>query len=110
VRTDHELIVGEQRRAGDIVTLTVAGEIDLYSVPVLHRHLHDLVESGELQIAIDLGGVEFMDSTGLRLLTTWRRTLERLGGRFTLADASDAVRRLLDLTGLGAHFEIAPPR
>jgi stage II sporulation protein AA (anti-sigma F factor antagonist) len=51
---------------------------------------------------IDLAGVAFMDSTGLREILRARNELAAM----SLRAPSDTVRRLLDITGLTDHIEI----
>ena len=75
------------------VTLTVAGEIDMTSAPVLRRALDQAPARGRL--VVDLSAVRFLDSAGVRVL------YDHLDRRPELVVSADAVvLRILDLTGL----------
>lgn len=86
---------------GDAPTVVVAavGEIDAAN----NQHLEDVLTSlahGDADVVVDLGAVTFIDSSGLRSLLTGQRSARAAGRGFRIADASDAVRRVLEITGV----------
>jgi anti-sigma B factor antagonist len=81
--------------------LTVTGELDLVSSPLLERELGRAYGSDADLIALDLRGLEFMDSTGLHLLVRAQRRAEQAGRRLALIKGSEQVQRVLELTGVG---------
>jgi anti-sigma B factor antagonist len=87
--------------------VTAVGEIDLYTAPRFAEAL-DSAAAGRRPIRVDLTGVEFMDSTGLRCLLQARARAEAEGGAIALelADGS-AVQRLLTLAGVLPMFGLA---
>ncbi len=54
---------------------------------------------------MDLRSLEFMDSTGLTLLTRWSLGAELDGYELALIAGGDRIQRLFDITGLTPHFE-----
>ena len=58
------------------------------------------MDRGYTRVAIDLGSVEFIDSSGLGVLVGSLRRLREDGGDLVLRAASPAVTRILELTGL----------
>jgi anti-anti-sigma factor len=76
----------------------VAGELDLSSVGELASAL-DPVDGS---LVIDLGGVSFMDSSGIRTLVVARKRLLNHGGSLLLRAPQPHVRLLLEITGLDA--------
>ena len=58
-----ELSVTGSDAAGATV-LGVAGEVDVHSSPVLRARIADLLDSGRPRLVVDLGDVDFLDSTG----------------------------------------------
>ena len=87
--------VDKDRDDGTVVT--VCGEIDLESCAELSAALATL--DGERNIALDLGGVSYIDSTGLRVLLTARDTAEKAGGSLRVSTTSNIVARLIEITG-----------
>jgi anti-sigma B factor antagonist len=77
--------------------ILATGELDIATVPVLEEAFDAALASGAARIVVDLGGITFIDSTGLRLLIKMNDTCTdgRLGIRSTAI-----VDRLLQVTGL----------
>ncbi|HEX6602179.1 MAG TPA: STAS domain-containing protein [Solirubrobacterales bacterium] len=92
---------------GSQVRVTLEGELDLSNTALLETALAEAIDSGK-KVVIDLGRLEFLDSTGLSLIV---RTLGRQDAeRFSfLPSRSDGVRRLLNLTGLDERMVISTP-
>jgi len=77
------------------------GELDAASAVTLAGALDDapVTSSG---IALDLSGVSFIDSSGLRVIAAAVQRSEATGQPFTVSAASDAVRRIFEMTGLSS--------
>jgi anti-sigma B factor antagonist len=82
------------------VNLTVRGEIDVHTAPLLRRRLHDVVEQGEHRVVVHLDGVTFMDSTGLGVLLGAHQAQVATGGFFELVCSDPRLLRILRITGL----------
>lgn len=85
-------------RIGDHAGLRLVGEIDLACADELSGALDEAVRAGG-DVTLDVAGVEFMDSSGLHMLLRAARDLQGKGN-LVLRHPSEAVRRLLDLTGV----------
>ena len=92
----------------DSVVVRPSGEIDIATGPLLEAEVEALVEAGIRQCAIDLTGVEFIDSAGLQMVLATRASLRRVGGEFTLHGASPSVARILDISGMTALLQQPP--
>ncbi len=87
--------------SGDPAVVTVVGEIDLLTAPSLAAPLRALIDGRRtLRIDVDLGQVPFIDSTGIQVLAAARSDAKAAGIIFRVRAASDAVKRVLGLTGL----------
>ena len=85
---------------GDVLVVTVSGEVDLTTAPELTRAIH-LTSAHTSRLVADLAGVTFLDSSGLNALVRGSRALEERGVGFRVVAGPDGpVRRLLDLTQL----------
>jgi anti-sigma B factor antagonist len=102
---EMDLLV-ESRRAGDWSIVEVKGEVDLYSAPRLKERLAELTSSGHSRIAVDLEGVEFMDSTGLGVLIGALKRCREADGTLALAAPRQPVRKVLSITGLDRVFPV----
>jgi anti-sigma B factor antagonist len=89
---------------GDDARLSPVGELDMSTVPQLEAALEDAALSGR-RVIVDLRGLEFMDSTGLTLLTRWSLAAERDGFSLALVAGNERIQRLFELTRLVTHFQ-----
>lgn len=71
----------------------------------LHDLLHDLIDQGKKNVVIDLGKVDWMNSTGLGLLISGLTTLRKSGGELRLANVTDKIQSLLTITKLVTIFK-----
>ena len=93
-------------REPDRVVLRLNGELDLASVPLLESEVESATLDDPATIVLDLRGLEFIDSTGLRaILLQDKRSTER-GQTFALVRGSEQVQRLMRMTGLDEHLKI----
>lgn len=82
----------------------VVGEIDAHTAP----EISEAVAQSPLEsIEIDLSGVEFVDSSGLRTLIEAHQRFESNGGSLTLVRPSAVVSRLFEISGVGEYLNIA---
>lgn len=82
--------------------LTLIGEIDAHTAPGLGAAIEAL--SGD--VALDLSGVEFVDSSGLRVLIDAHQSISGRGDSLSLHQPSDAVRRLLEISGVDEYLNV----
>jgi anti-sigma B factor antagonist len=86
-----------------------AGDLDLDTVHRVESALGALREQGAGNLVLDLRGLTFMDSTGLRLVIRWHTAATEEGFRFAIVPGPDVVQRVFRLTGMDAHLTVAEP-
>jgi anti-anti-sigma factor len=89
---------------GDCPVVWLRGELDLSSVEDVRPVIDQVAEDQPARVVIDVGGLAFMDSSGLALLLT----LAGRVGRVELRNPTAIVRRVIELTGLGGTLVIDP--
>lgn len=90
----------KEHNQGGASVLAVAGELDLRTSPELEDRLSRAFAGGAELVILDLRGIEFMDSTGLRVLLSTHQRAHESGRRFALVRGADQVERVLTLTGV----------
>jgi anti-sigma B factor antagonist len=88
----------EVQRREAVAIVKPRGELDLVTVETLRAAL-DGIKSTE-RLVLDLSGLSFMDSTGLRLLMTLHRRAQQDGVQLTLVAPAAPVDRAIQLCGL----------
>jgi anti-anti-sigma factor len=98
-----------RRKRGDLVVVELKGEHEAYTATKLERELENLLDEG-YGIVVDLRQASFIDSKTAGLLLAAHRRAEAKGTEFRVVLGDDtgwAVRKLLDVTGLGSVLEVA---
>ena len=87
------------REEGEAV-VSPRGELDMATVGAIEQELKQLRRTGVDRIVLDLGGLTFMDSSGLHLLTRWTNESSRDGFVFELEPGPPAVQRIFELAAV----------
>jgi len=92
----------ETRHQNETAVIALAGELDMAGASALERELGLL---GAGTIVVDLRGLEFMDSSGLRALVTSALRAQDAGRRFALIPGAAHVMRVFDITRMRERLE-----
>jgi anti-sigma B factor antagonist len=82
------------------------GEIDFATGPTLKECITETLVGGEVHLVIDLGDVDFIESTGLGALVGGRRRAEAVNGSLSLVCIEDQLLSVFRITGLDKVFPI----
>jgi anti-sigma B factor antagonist len=72
---------------------------------MLRDQLQEFIKQDKLKVVIDLGGVDWMNSTGLGILISGLTTMRNNKGELKLANVTDKIQSLLTITKLITVFE-----
>ena len=100
-----ELDVSE-RQAGDVTILDLSGEVRIGDSSVaLRDSIRKLADTGKTKVLLNLGGVKYMDSSGIGELIANYTTISRQGGQLKLLNLTDRIQNLLVITKLLTVFD-----
>ena len=85
----------------------LVGELDPHTAPNLRSSVDDAVSDATATLVLDVAGLQFIDSSGLRVIISAHKTMDERGGRLVLRAPTDNTRRLLEITGLADHVDLA---
>jgi anti-sigma B factor antagonist len=88
-------------------SIGLSGELDLATVPDLEREIDRAAATAATRIVLDLRGLEFIDSAGLRVLIESARRAELNGGRLRLLRGSGQVEQVMSLCRLHERLPFA---
>jgi anti-sigma B factor antagonist len=96
--------VVEESRNGSTVRLYLRGELDMATQARVERALIRAEDSGASVIELDLGGLTFMDSSGVHVALDARARSREKGHGLVLLEGSESVQRVFELTGTAQLF------
>jgi anti-sigma B factor antagonist len=101
----------ETTRDGTVAVIAATGELDLSGAAPLEAELDRLAEEPELgTIVLDLRALEFMDSSGLRLIVLTDMRARESGRRFALVRGTETVHRVFEITRMSERLDfVATP-
>ena len=96
------------REVGDVTIVDMSGRISLGEESAAFREMiANLLSQGHVKILLNLGGVDYIDSSGLGALVSSLATVRRAGGDMKLLNLTDKVDDLMEVTRLYTVFDIA---
>ena len=95
------MTISESKR-GSVTILQASGKLDAASAPEMDRRIAAFIEGGARQVVLDLAGVDYISSAGLRVLLTAAKSLQKVRGKLVLAAPSHQARQILDMAGFPA--------
>jgi len=99
----------KEDRTGDTAVVKLAGELDMPATFRIEPELERITRDTDVgTLVLDMDDVAFMDSSGLGLLLATQQRLQADGIRFLVANPSDSVRRVLELTHARDAVSVTP--
>lgn len=95
-----------EKTADDLTRIALDGRLDLEGTQAIDRQFAFATSTQPLRLAVDLTGVSYVASIGLRTLLTAARAQAGRGGRMVLVWPSEMVRRVLVTTGVDTLIPI----
>ncbi len=94
----------KKEKQGNKLTVCVSGRLDTVTAPDLDKVLGDEL-GGVSDLVIDLQGLEYISSAGLRVLLTAQKTMNR-SGSMTVKNAGESVMEVFEITGFSDILNI----
>ena len=101
--------IREDRQDG-VLIVTPLGRLDTTGSGELEKHLLGRLDANERRLLLDLAGVEYVSSAGLRVLLLVAKRLQAAGGDLVLSGLGPAVRQVFELAGFVSLFRMEASR
>jgi len=96
----------EEKDAGRVKILRLTGRLDAYSANEVEKSITGLIDGGCVRIVVNLEGVEYISSSGLRVILAALKQLRKLKGELSLACLRPYVKEVFDIAGFTQLFTI----
>jgi anti-sigma B factor antagonist len=80
--------------------VTVWGEVDVFTAPQLRACVEEVTDSSQPRVVVDVGGVQFIDSSGIGVLAAALKRLRPAGRDLVVRRPTPQMSKLLEMTGL----------
>jgi anti-sigma B factor antagonist len=98
--------VAQTPLAGNVMCLKVEGRLDAGTVPAFEQAMQRLLLEGQARLVVDLDGVNYISSSGLRVLLTARRQSRSRGGDVYLCCLHPRVKEIFEMVGFMSVFGV----
>ncbi len=99
-----------QEMVGEVLLIGPKGRLDTETSGELELALHDAFEGGKFHFLIDMSGIGYVSSAGLRVLLSIAKKLESGIGSLLICGLNPTVKQVFDLSGFTCLFKIAGTR
>ncbi len=95
-----------KEKATGCTLLTIKGKIDAVTSPVVEKELLGLIETGEKVFILNLSGLEYISSAGLRSILSAAKQLKAKEGKLIFSGVQGPVKDVFKISGFGSIFKI----
>jgi len=86
--------------------VTVTGELDTFTSEDFQKALTPLMGKEGLQVELDMAGVDYIASRGLRVILSLAQSIMPTGGKLTVVNLTPAVKMVFDMSGFSSIFAL----
>jgi anti-anti-sigma factor len=94
------------RKAGDVLVMEVGGRLDSHSAGEVGDRMMAVATGGEKKVVLNLRGLDYVSSAGLRIILRLSRVLQSHGGELRVTDAQEMVASVLETAGFDSLLRI----
>jgi anti-anti-sigma factor len=86
--------------------VSVTGRMDAITAPQFEKTLHEMIDSGETRFVVEVAGLDYISSAGLRGILAIAKRLKGKEGLLCFANVEGTVKDVFDISGFGSIFRI----
>jgi anti-sigma B factor antagonist len=91
---------------GDVRVVRIAGNLDTQTSPVTQEQLTQLIQDGATKILLDFEELNYISSSGLRVLLVAHKRLEDNNGQVRICNPNTMVGEVFDTSGFSEIFSV----
>lgn len=104
-KEDSEMDIPE-KTVGKVIVLSISGRLNASVANDVERKLNSLISSDQVRLVMELGQLEYISSSGLRVLLAALKRVKKEGGDIRLASLQTYVKEVFDIAGFIPLFRI----
>lgn len=95
-------------KTGAVLVVALNGRLDAGTTPLVEKEIIGAIDTGEKWLLLDLAGMDYVSSIGLRVFVLAAKRLKTAGGGARFCGVREPVQRIFDMAGLSLRMEIFP--
>jgi anti-anti-sigma factor len=95
-------------KTGKVLVVALKGRLDASTTPAVEREIIGAIDAGEKWLLVDLSGMDYVSSIGLRVFVLAAKRLKTAGGGARFCGIQEPVQRIFDMAGLSLRMEVFP--
>jgi len=92
------------------IIVGIKGRLDTTNYGILEKKLMDMIEGQQHRIIVECSAMDYVSSSGLRILLMALKKITLAKGKFVLCGLQDNIREIFEISGFTNIFEIHPTR
>ena len=96
-----------ERKLGEVNILSIGGRLDAYNAAEAEKKLDELIQAGKVKIVLNLEGLEYISSSGLRVFLSQLKKVRKQQGDIRLCCMKPNIKEVFDIAGFTQLFNIA---
>ena len=100
----------KQESEGNIVILALEGRLDTLNFALLEKEMNLLIENNKKDVILDCQDLDYVSSSGLRILLKALKQVDAAKGRFTICNLQPQIIQIFKISGFDHLFELYPGR
>jgi len=95
-----------KEKIGDFSVLKIKGRVDTVHSSALENEVNQLFDSGEKNLILNCGGMDYISSSGLRVFLVEQKKARAINGKLYLCDMQPAIQEIFRISGFSNLFRI----
>ena len=96
-----------EKKIGNVNLISIGGSLDAYSANDVESKLNSLIDAGQVRLVVSLDKLEYMSSSGLRVLLATLKKVRKQQGDIRLACLKPNIKEVFDISGFNQLFNIS---
>ena len=95
-----------ETKAADVMTIALKGRLDAATSKTTEDRILKTIESGERRLVLDLGGLSYVSSVGLRVLMVTAKRMKSVQGKLAVCSLQPSVKEVFEIAGFLTIFRV----
>ena len=97
-----------EKKSESCVIIGIIGRLDTTNYGLLEKKLKELIEVRQNKILVDCAKMDYVSSSGLRILLMTLKSISQTDGKFVLCNLQENIKEIFEISGFNSIFEIYP--